>query len=234
MQKRMAGFECHKSFTKKFYYIGILHLKGKKMNIEIFRLYKNGFRCFDATPTNVTWKFDSDVDNITENTIYFNSNGNAMSLGSKLSNVIIKNSKPNFLNDESSYISFLNSNNTISYNISLIMSDAAGLDGKVIEIGNSNGIIFGQYRNKKNIISKFIENAKIGTADKNLFNVSFTLYKQTSDKDTISFDGLYVTIYDIAGNAFTFTDFKDFTFIDKSPEDFADSISRLKLNFFDI
>ena len=38
------------------------------MNIEIFRLYKNGFRCFDATPTNVTWKFDSDVDNITENT----------------------------------------------------------------------------------------------------------------------------------------------------------------------
>ena len=39
------------------------------MNIEIFRLYKNGFRCFDATPTNVTWKFDSDVDNITENTI---------------------------------------------------------------------------------------------------------------------------------------------------------------------
>ena len=203
------------------------------MNIEIFRLYKNGFRCFDATPTNVTWKFDSDVDDITENTIYFNSNGNEMSLGSKLSNVIIKNSKPNFLNDESSYISFLNSNNTISYNISLIMSDAAGLDGKVIEIGNSNGIIFGQYRNKNNIISKFIENAKIGTADKNLFNVSFTLYKQTSDKDTISFDGLYVTIYDIAGNAFTFTDFKDFTFIDKSPEDFADSISRLKLNFFD-
>ena len=126
------------------------------MNIEIFRLYKNGFRCFDATPTNVTWKFDSDVDNITENTIYFNSNGNEMSLGSKLSNVIIKNSKPNFLNDESSYISFLNNNNTISYNISLIMSDAAGLDGKVIEIGNSNGIIFGQYRNKNNIISKML------------------------------------------------------------------------------
>ena len=42
------------------------------MNIEIFRLYKNGFRCFDATPTNVTWKFDSDVDNITENTIKIN------------------------------------------------------------------------------------------------------------------------------------------------------------------
>ena len=38
---------------------------------------------------------------------------------------------------------------------------------------------------------------------------------------------------DTTPNAFTFTDFKDFTFIDKSPEDFADSISRLKLNFFD-
>lgn len=177
------------------------------------------------------WGFDSDNENPTADTIYFDG-GTKYRIEYSIRNVLIKTKKPSLISDNTSYTifknmsgSYVNNNETVylkTWTIKLVIFDSLGLSIENISLLNDG-----------TDISDYISNPKLNK-NGNLYTYTCKLTTNPKNLTELTISNLSFSIYDIAGNLFTFSDFEDFTYLDVTLSDLIDSLSHLELNFVNI
>lgn len=176
------------------------------------------------------WGFDSDSNDINEDTILFNG-GTKYRIAYTIRNILIDTKKPDLLSDKTSYISFKGLHGSYTqtelvyikaWEIKLDIYDSIGISSENITFFNNNSKINDYISNLK-----LIQNGDIYTLSC-LFTANPQGFTEISDIN------LSLALFDVNGNKFTFSNFKEFIFVPITLTEFIKSLQHLVLNFRDI
>lgn len=181
------------------------------------------------TPSD-NWGFDSDNSNVNDDTILFNG-GTKYRIAYTIRNILIDTKKPDLLADKTSYISFKNQHGSYqttelvyikAWEIKLDIYDSIGLSSENITFYNNNSKINDYISDKK-----LIKNGDVYTLSC-LFTANPKNFTEITDIN------LSLDLFDVNGNKFTFSNFKEFVYVPITLTEFIESLQHLVLNFREI